>query len=993
MRLRLSIACLAVAACAGQDVGTETAASTSTRSYIVLSTDGTVPAGLAQKLASAGGTVSHPLPASCGAVLVDASSADFVTKAKKLAGVRSVVPDAKMQFAPPFSKTFRVDPGHVKNVAGDARVWSSTARTAGPPSAPAGIAEPWDPGYRAQWGLAAIGAKAAWDKGYFGQGVRVAVLDTGVAYCPYCGPPSTPPDRWTFHPDLAPNLNLELSTSFVPGETWYQPAFDPSIIYHGTHTMGIIGAAMNNGYVVGVAPEAELVAVKVLDDHTNQGSFGSILAGICYAASIHADVANMSLSGTFPRNGFCNPDFCVSASDVSEVVVAFNRAVNYAQNQGMTIVAAAGNDALDRDKTADLFTIPASLPHVITVSATGPVGWGVDARAASTFRPASYSDYGQKYITLAAPGGDWVFEPQDQWCTLQLSTFLLQAPCWALDMVISDYGDYSGILWAAGTSMAAPHIAGLAALYISASGGKLTPAQVEAALRQHALDLGKPGNDDHYGLGFGHFGACVPTTCADAGATCGTIVDGCGGTVECASCPAGDTCYHEQCCPAVAAVCASQGRACGQTWDECRGTTIDCGGCSSGQSCTYWGTCCVTTACDGRSCGFAYDYACGLYLECGAGCPDGQECNSSGACCTPTRACDQQSCGYIDDGCGNTIYCGCDYPQECSWQTSTCCTPTVSCDQVRCGSVDDGCGNYLYCGCDYPAECDWQTSTCCTPTQACDPQTCGYQDDGCGNYRYCGCPDGSVCDWQSGSCCTPTQTCASEGATCGTVVDDCGQQLNCGDCGTGETCFQNTCIPTPPNRIDCGCSDGVTQSYCQVAAGSECPDGVSEDRLCHLACASDGGVRWDGCAPDPVCSGPNPLPPPPTPAPPASPGPNLLGCACHDGFQVSVCVADCSTSASADGVCANLCSDHLGSASSTCAVQDAGCASAATPGTSLERCYCRGSTGSVIIDLCVQIADCFSGPDQDAICTPVCKDNGGLWGTGCIAGYSGCAGP
>jgi len=245
------IACLLAGACAGEDVGSESAASTATRSYLVLSADTTVPQGLARRLAAAGGSVTRSLDP-CGAVLVDSSRADFAAAAKKVAGVRSVVPDAKLQLARPFSKTFRVDPGHAASIGGAAGAWSDNRAKTPPPAPPPGIAEPWDPGYRAQWGLQAVGAKSAWDKGYFGQGVRVAVIDTGVAYNPYYDwPPVTPPSREAYHPDLAPNLNLELSTSFIPGEPFYQPAFDPARNYHGTHTMGIIGAAMNDGYVVG----------------------------------------------------------------------------------------------------------------------------------------------------------------------------------------------------------------------------------------------------------------------------------------------------------------------------------------------------------------------------------------------------------------------------------------------------------------------------------------------------------------------------------------------------------------------------------------------------------------------------------------------------------------------------------------------------------------------------------------------------------------------
>jgi hypothetical protein len=238
---------------------------------------------------------------------------------------------------------------------------------------------------------------------------------------------------------------------------------------------------------------------------------------------------------------------------------------------------------------------------------------------------------------------------------------------------------------------------------------------------------------------------------------------------------------------------------------------------------------------------------------------------------------------------------------------------------------------------------------------------------------------------RSAAACTPTQTCASEAAECGYAVDDCHQQIYCGDCGEGETCFEHSCIPTPPSKISCGCGDGTTVEYCQTTADLECPDPVTQERQCKLACVENGNLEWDVCNPNPICSGPNPLPPPPTPAPPVSPGSNLLGCACVDGKEVTVCVADCA----ADDACANLCAYHLGVATTSCAADDASCAGAATPGTNLARCLC---SPDLTIDVCVDIVDCADGPARDAICGPVCAPNGGLWEVGCIPDYPGCAG-
>lgn len=114
-------------------------------------------------------------------------------------------------------------------------------------------------------------------QGIKGQGVRVAVLDGGTD---------------VDHPDLAPNLNLDASKSFVPGEG-IQYAL-PNIFSHGAHVEGIIGAADNGVGVIGIAPEVELVHVKVLSDILRYGLFSWIMQGIYYAADEGVDIINMS---------------------------------------------------------------------------------------------------------------------------------------------------------------------------------------------------------------------------------------------------------------------------------------------------------------------------------------------------------------------------------------------------------------------------------------------------------------------------------------------------------------------------------------------------------------------------------------------------------------------------------------------------------------------------------------------------------------------------
>jgi subtilisin family serine protease len=119
-------------------------------------------------------------------------------------------------------------------------------------------------------------------------------------------------------------------------------------------------------------------------------------------------------------------------------------------------------------------------------------------------RPASYTDFGQSAISFAAPGGDAVL-PGNAVCAIpRIPSGVLVNFCWVFDLVLSpgSIPSNTGYFFAAGTSMASPHAAGVAALIIAKNGGSMNPAQVEAALRKSADDLGKPGNDDFYGKGF-----------------------------------------------------------------------------------------------------------------------------------------------------------------------------------------------------------------------------------------------------------------------------------------------------------------------------------------------------------------------------------------------------------------------------------------------------------------------------------------------------------
>jgi len=426
------------------------------QSYLVVCDTG-LPTGMARSLSTAGAKVTSLIP-QIGLAVVSSADPAFKTKAAKIRGVTAVVPNPTIQWIGRNEKAVKMDIGN-------------------PPYSGAG-----DWFFDLQWGHTAIQAPAAWDTGALGLGVRVAVLDSGIAQ---------------YNPDLAPNLNTELSKSFVPGEEyWFSGGLND--FSHGTHVSGTIAAAMNGWGVIGVAPEAELVMVKVLSETTGSGSWGGILQGIVYAADIQADVINMSLGGFLPRRGFTDEDgIKVSASDISFLINLMNRATSYATTHGSTVVASAGNAALDFDHTADWVHMPAQAVGVLAVSATAPIGWALDPDT-SLDVPTSYTDYGLSAISLAAPGGDGMY-PGDDFCTV-----VIRAPCVAFDFVFSDGmcdQNSCNFWWGYGTSMATPHVSGVAALIIGRHGGSMDPVEVKAILQGTADDLGKLGKDAWYGFG------------------------------------------------------------------------------------------------------------------------------------------------------------------------------------------------------------------------------------------------------------------------------------------------------------------------------------------------------------------------------------------------------------------------------------------------------------------------------------------------------------
>jgi len=349
-----------------------------------------------------------------------------------------------------------------------------------PPKATAGRGIGDNEGFFAyQWAPKSIHAPEAWELGARGTGVRVAVLDGGIN---------------NNHLDLKGNVDVARSTSIVDGFSFNEEV-DPDGFSHATHVGGIIAAQDNSKGTIGVAPGATLIGVKVL--HEGSGSFGDVIDGILYAATPIADggagahVINMSLGATFS-----------SGADARVLALAADMSVatTFAHDQGVVVIASAGNgDKFGRGIDHDLgnsFTLPAQADHVLGVSATAPEGFILGAT--NFTKLASYSNFGTSIIDFGGPGGDFDSDPDPN--------------IYVFDMVLSPgtiYPEKDGYFFAAGTSMSAPAVAGVAALIVEKMGLARNPDAVATKLRSSSDDLLPLGVDKAYGYGFVNAGNAV----------------------------------------------------------------------------------------------------------------------------------------------------------------------------------------------------------------------------------------------------------------------------------------------------------------------------------------------------------------------------------------------------------------------------------------------------------------------------------------------------
>lgn len=386
-----------------------------------------------------------------------------------------------------------------------------------------------------QWDMQQIDATAdgSYAREQGSKGVRVGIIDTGVDGS---------------HPDIAPNFDAELSRNFtvdvpvdangaeIDGACADDPdgscedAADVDENGHGTHVASTIGSPINGIGMAGVAPNVTLVNLRAGQDSGYFFLQPSIDA-LTYAGDNGIDVVNMSYY-VDPWLFNCTSHPADSAEDQAEqavIIEAMQRALDYARGHGVTLVAAAGNEAIDYTKAVtdagspDFASVPGEAAYVrdlldpascVSMPAEGDGVISVSSTGISE-RKAYYSSYGNGYIDVAAPGGDSYDTPAG---TRDVTKTILAAYPESLaiangeldengDPLVSnivkscdDEGTCGYYQFIQGTSMASPHAAGVAALIVSQYGAKdplqgglrMNPNAVESKLLKTAVDEACP---------------------------------------------------------------------------------------------------------------------------------------------------------------------------------------------------------------------------------------------------------------------------------------------------------------------------------------------------------------------------------------------------------------------------------------------------------------------------------------------------------------------
>jgi subtilisin family serine protease len=431
--------------------------------YLVLARGSSFSKDFSSKVAALGGNI-RSMHDGTGFAVVTGITADGASQLAAVSGVSEVDADGVVTLAKP-----------VASVRADASVVASHhMQNDVDPTAAALFS--W------QWNMRDIQAPRAWQAGKLGaKRVTVAIIDTGIDYDAL---------------DLDGLVDLSRSVSFSASDDAITGAFfsdrNPISDYNGHGTNVATMVSSNAVAFAGVTAKTTLMGVKVLGAD-GSGSTGDVLNGILWAADHGADVANLSLGGSFARTGN------------RRLINIITRVLDYARRKGVVVVVAAGNDGTDLDNNGDDFDAYCDLQHVICVSAVGP-----ETATGPVDTPAFYTNFGRA-IDVAGPGGnadaahgfpssDWPWGPDfASWvwslCSKTLIDHLDMSGAPVLPCAEGDF--VTGFI---GTSQATPHVAGLAALLV-AQYGKNNPGLIRAIIEASADDLGKRGRDPFFGHG------------------------------------------------------------------------------------------------------------------------------------------------------------------------------------------------------------------------------------------------------------------------------------------------------------------------------------------------------------------------------------------------------------------------------------------------------------------------------------------------------------
>ncbi|MFF4762315.1 S8 family serine peptidase [Streptomyces sp. NPDC001292] len=431
-----------------------------TMSYVVnTTTDRQTVAGVQRAIAAAGGNIVMTYD-KIGVIVVRSANPDFGKQMREVRGVQS----AGATRTAPLSASGTTDEGAAQYLS-KSEV-AKLEKAAGTAQQQKGSV-PLEPFEDEQWDLRAIGADKAAAINPGSPEVTVAVIDTGVD---------------DTHEDLEQNFSPSQSANCVSGKadttygSWRPVDADH---YHGTHVAGEIAAARNGIGVAGVAPGVRVAGITVAQPDEDQLFYAeSVVCAFVFAADHGVEITNNSY--------YVDPwkYNCPDEADQRAILDAVNRAQLYAQGKGTLHVASAGNsnhdlaaeaiedtsspnDSTEVTRTIDpgkCLDVPAQLPGVVTVSATGVQNL-----------KSYYSNYGDGVIDVAAPGGDRYQIPGTPSGNGRILSTMPN-------------GEYA---YLQGTSMAAPHVAGVAAL-LKSTHPKATPAQLQALLKAQADNPGCP---------------------------------------------------------------------------------------------------------------------------------------------------------------------------------------------------------------------------------------------------------------------------------------------------------------------------------------------------------------------------------------------------------------------------------------------------------------------------------------------------------------------